>query len=182
MSYSRQGTYKSISEFYNISSSEGIPGSRMVNEPYVGEASTDVVTRSVDTPKPLTATWQDSNTANTNMSDPSVWGSAFWFSLHNGAAKYPVNASKIWGGNMKGFIIGIPYILPCDNCSIHARHYIEQHYSNLDEICSGRAPLFAFFVDMHNMVNRRLGKPDMSVEDAYKLYSGLGKVERFTYS
>jgi hypothetical protein len=173
MIYSRQGTYKSISEFYNTNSA--VPESHMVNDPYVSQVAT------VATPKPLTATWQHSNTANTNMSDPSVWGSAFWFSLHNGASKYPVHASGIWVERMKGFILGIPYILPCDNCSEHARAYIDHHYSNLNEICSGRSRLFAFFVDMHNMVNKRLGKPYMSVEDAYKLYSGVGKVERFTY-
>ena len=31
--------------------------------------------------------------------------------------------------------------------------------------------LFKFFVDMHNMVNKRYGKPEMSLEDAYRLYN-----------
>ena len=41
--------------------------------------------------------------------------------------------------------------------------------------------VFEFFVQFHNQVNQRHGKEIMSVEDAYKLYSG--EIEnKITYS
>ena len=36
-----------------------------------------------------------------NSSDPNVWGPAFWFTLHNGAARYPIKASPICKESMK---------------------------------------------------------------------------------
>ena len=106
----------------------------------------------------------------TNSSLPNIWGPQLWYSLHNGAAKYPIKASNFYINKMKGFILGIPYILPCEKCSEHANNFIEKHYNQLDNICSGRVKLFDFFVDFHNEVNRINHKVNMSYEDAYNLY------------
>lgn len=116
-----------------------------------------------------------------NSGDPKVWGPAFWFSLHNGSVKYPIKASPLWAERMKGFILGIPVMLPCEKCADHAMAHIESNYDKLDEIVSGRDKLFKFFVDMHNYVNRRYKKPEMSVEDAYKLYTSPVSVNKLTY-
>ena len=102
--------------------------------------------------------------------DPKVWGPPLWYTLHNGAAHYPESASPICAARMKGFILGLPYLISCEECSNHARAYIEKNQQNLDAICSGRNNLFAFWVDMHNRVNARHGKPAMSVEEAANLY------------
>jgi len=108
----------------------------------------------------------------THMSDPEVWGPAFWFTLHNGAAKYPISASPITKNRMKSYILGIPFVLPCEACKIHATNHIEKNKNNLDDICSGMKKLFKFFVDFHNIVNKRYNKPIVSLEDAHKMYSG----------
>jgi hypothetical protein len=113
--------------------------------------------------------------------DPNFWGPALWFSLHNGAAGYPEEATKICASKMKGFIIGLPYILPCGKCADHSRAYIDSKMHKLDEICSSRALLFDFFVDLHNSVNERYGKPYMSSENAMNLYKGRATLSRFTY-
>lgn len=117
-----------------------------------------------------------------NTSDPSVWGPSFWFTLHNGAAKYPINASKHRRERMKGFILGIPAILPCKGCIPHAIAYLEDSKPRLDDIVSGRDKLFKFFVDFHNKVNKRHGKPEFSYEDAYKLYNQGINLTRMSYS
>lgn len=104
--------------------------------------------------------------------DPQVWGPAFWFILHNGSSRYPEKeASPVWKESMRGFILGIPVMIPCEICADHARAHIEANWNNLDEIVSNRKNLFNFFVDMHNMVNKRYGKPIMSHEDAFALYT-----------
>ena len=106
-----------------------------------------------------------------NSSSPEVWGPGFWFSLHNGALKYPTEPSPLWKERMKNFIIGIPVMLPCEKCSYHASAYIESQYPNLDEIVKNKDNLFTFFCNFHNIVNERLNKPTMSVKNAYELYS-----------
>ena len=100
--------------------------------------------------------------------DPKVWGPLFWFTLHNGSVNYPDLASNIAIERMKGFINGIPYMLPCKDCSNHARTFIEK--SDLDAVCCGKEKLFNFFVDFHNYVNKRYGKKIYSYEEAKRLY------------
>jgi hypothetical protein len=117
----------------------------------------------------------------THMSDPNVWGPAFWFILHNGSSKYPVSASNLIINRMKGFIKGIPLMLPCPDCKYHAICHIELNKDNLDDICSSREKLFSFFVEFHNIVNKRYGKPTVSVEDAYKMYNGSVAVSTLKY-
>ena len=106
-----------------------------------------------------------------NSSNTEVWGPGFWFSLHNGALKYPDAPAPLWKERMKNFILGIPVMLPCEKCSLHASAYIESQYPNLDEIVQNKDSLFTFFCNFHNIVNERLNKPTMSVKDAYELYS-----------
>lgn len=106
-----------------------------------------------------------------NKADPKVWGPQLWFSFHNGATKYPTNPSPIVKNNMKNFILGIPVILPCEKCKEHANQFIESNYDNLDNIVSSRENLFRFFFDFHNNANKKTNKPEMSYEDAKKLYN-----------
>jgi len=107
----------------------------------------------------------------TGSTNQEVWGPLFWFTLHNGAARYPLRASPITKERMKGFILGIPVMVPCNDCSEHAVAFIEGSYHVLDDICSGRMKLFNFFVDFHNRVNNRYNKPLMGYDEAYALYA-----------
>jgi hypothetical protein len=117
-----------------------------------------------------------------NSGDPKVWGPAFWFTLHNGAARYPIKASPICKESMKGFIMGMPYMIPCEKCQDHAFAHIEQNYYRINEIVSGREQLFNFFVSFHNYVNKRYGKPEMDYKTAYDLYTSSTNVTKLTYS
>jgi len=101
---------------------------------------------------------------------PEVWGPPFWFTLHNGSLNYPSLANPLCIERMKNFIIGIPVMIPCETCKEHATSYIETNKDYLDYICASRDKLFKFFVDFHNFVNIRLKKPEMSYDDAYRLY------------
>lgn len=161
---SRGSYYKTVNEYYNPPTL--IPRSKILDEEISGEPI-------------LTLRWNEKVYANTE--DPEVWGRPMWFSIHNGAAKYPLRASKIVAQHMKGYILGLPYMLPCQNCSEHTKAYTAMNYDNLDDICSGRMKLFNFFVQLHNYVNKRYGKPIMSTEEAYKLYTGKVKVSKLSY-
>lgn len=116
-----------------------------------------------------------------NSANPEVWGPAFWFSLHNGALRYPIKASPTWKERMKHFILGIPVMVPCEKCSDHATAHLEANYYRLDEIVSTRSKLFEFFWEFHNFVNENLNKPKMSLDDAYKMYSGEVLLTKLEY-
>ena len=121
------------------------------------------------------------NVENVSTSNPNIWGPPLWFTLHNMASKYPINASHLYRTSMKDFINSLPYILPCETCKVHANICIEQYKTKLDNICKGRHELFKFFVDFHNSVNKRSNKTEMSYEDAFKMYNGKVNVNKLTY-
>ena len=116
-----------------------------------------------------------------NGTSPDVFGPPFWFTLHNGANKYPENPNKIVQKKMKDFIIAIPIMLPCLKCKDHATSYIESHLEKLDEIVSSRKNLFNFFVDFHNYVNKKYDKRMFTYEEANKLYDGNIKISKMSY-
>lgn len=117
-----------------------------------------------------------------NTSDPNIWGPSFWFTIHNGTSKYPEKASPYVIEKMKGFIIGMPVMIPCEKCKVHAFNHIEKHKGNLDQICSTRKNLFNFFVDFHNYVNKRYNKPEMSHNQAWNMYNKGVNVRYMTYA
>jgi hypothetical protein len=124
--------------------------------------------------------WKPKDTT-LDMRDPEVFGPALWFTLHNGASNYPEEASPIVVEKMKNFILGLPYIISCENCQSHAIAYIEEHYESMCESCKGKDTLFKWFFDFHNYVNKRLGKPQMKLEDAINLYSSNSKIRVMKY-
>lgn len=117
-----------------------------------------------------------------NGSSPDVFGPPFWFTLHNGASKYPENPNKIVQKKMKDFIIAIPIMLPCLKCKDHATSFIESNLEKLDDIVSSKKNLFNFFVDFHNYVNKRYNKKIYSYEEAFSLYNGDVKITKMSYS
>ena len=111
---------------------------------------------------------------------PEVFGPAFWFTLHTGSVHLPQNLSPIAMNRLRGFINGIPEMVPCIECSEHARAFIEANKIRVDNMTRGDE-VFRFYVDFHNFVNQRLNKPVMSYEDAYKLYKGGVNVKVLKY-
>ena len=118
-------------------------------------------------------------TINANISSPEIFGPPMWFGWHSGSLKYSDNPSPITKDRMKNYILGLPVMIPCLSCREHATSFIDS--SNLDDVTSSKTKLFNFFVDMHNFVNKRLNKPIMSHEDAYKLYNNAS-VTKISYS
>lgn len=123
----------------------------------------------IPTPTP---TIQTSFSSNPKLTDPKIWGPSFWFTLHNGSIHYPDNPTQRVKELMKYRIMSIPYEIPCEKCKLHAHSYTQSRTHELDTIVSSKENLFNYYVDFHNKVNERYGKPILSYEKAYKIWSG----------
>jgi len=128
--------------------------------------------------KDLEMRWE---TFNGTLSTPEVWGPSRWFTFHTSAIKYPENPAPLVRERMKNIILGIPVLLPCENCKEHSTAYIESRLNELDDIVSTRDKLFNFFVDFHNYVNKRYGKKIFTYEEARKLYTSDVKLTKLSY-
>jgi len=102
------------------------------------------------------------------------WGPHFWSMYHIYAGTYPIVPTPIIAEYARLFIRGIPFTLPCSMCANHAFAYIQyihQADPNLDNIVNSRENMITFFIDFHNAVNYRLGKPLLSMFDAKRKWS-----------
>jgi hypothetical protein len=93
--------------------------------------------------------------------DPKVWGPSIWNTIHHAA----ISADKSKNGSdFKKFIFAIGPLLPCFTCKEDFEAYLkssapqESHY-------------FEWSVKAHNYVNKKLGKTQISMDDALKIWT-----------
>jgi len=117
-------------------------------------------------PAPSGLNWRDIHP----QREPSQFGPHYWYMLHSMALNYPVNPTMFAKQKMKAFIEAIPFLLPCKNCTEHAKEFMAQ--ADINKALQGKKELFTFFWNFHNLVNKRLGKQEMSFENALNMYKG----------
>ena len=101
--------------------------------------------------------------------DPVKFGPCLWRSIHIIALGYPENPSEIDKQTYTNYYRDLWKIIPCLKCSLnYRRHWTEiPIYSYLDS----KNHLFEWTVLLHNIVNQELGKKQISLEEAYKIYN-----------
>jgi hypothetical protein len=150
--------YSTIEKIYGLSNSSTVSNS---NTPIFRESFTsDNGDKTVITPY--------SGKREYNI-PPDVWGPLQWKSLHYSASGYEENPNAIVQKLMRDRINALPIEIPCASCRSHCLEYIEK--SNLNDVVKSRNNLFEFFVNFHNAVNKRLNKPQVSIDEAYKMYN-----------
>lgn len=108
---------------------------------------------------------------------PHVWGPIFWHTIHIVALGYPVQQpSYATKRAAKEFYESLSMLIPCPVCREHyAKYIVENPISpSLDK----RADLFRWTVNIHNIVNKSLGKPQVSEQEAIAFYTKLGERNR----
>jgi hypothetical protein len=105
--------------------------------------------------------------------EPRLFGPHYWYMLHNMSLNYPNNASDIAKKKMRAFVEALPFLLPCRDCSEHAKFFMAKamRTNAVDHALESKKNLFTFLWRFHNSVNRRLNKPEVSFNDALSMYS-----------
>jgi len=102
--------------------------------------------------------------------DPKIWGKHMWASIHFIALGYPQSPSEKEKSDFKHFFENLHKILPCNACSKHLESTIKNelplHANNLEN----NNELFKWTVQLHNIVNKRLNKENMSFKEAENIY------------
>lgn len=115
-----------------------------------------------------------------NTRNPHVWGPGLWLFLHISSANYdPVSQEQIH--RCMAFIKNLPYMLPCYNCSEHAKQFVKDREADLHTICQNRKSLFEFYVDFHNYVNNRQNKRLFSYQEAWNMYANGAGILNFSF-
>lgn len=100
---------------------------------------------------------------------PDIWGKHMWFSIHFIAQDYPLEPSQDDIASYRAFFENLWKVLPCYKCGVNYKRHLKE--LPIDQYLESRELLFAWTVELHNIVNKELGKPRMSLEEAKKKYS-----------
>ena len=96
------------------------------------------------------------------------WGPSAWSFIHYTALAYPVQPTETDKENYKTFYYSLQNTLPCPKC---AKNY-QRHLKDIpiDEALDGPEELFKWTIDIHNEVNKELGKRKYSYEEVSDKY------------
>lgn len=113
--------------------------------------------------------------------DPTVWGPHMWFGIHSIALGYPDAPSSRDRDNYRAFFNNLDQVLPCQTCADHYKQYVISNSLKDEDMASADA-LFAWTVRLHNAVNKRLGKKEISVAEARSEMSSVNSRNHATAS
>ncbi len=97
-----------------------------------------------------------------------------WRSIHYIALGYPDNPSPEVRASYKEFFMRFGEVIPCKTCAVNYTRHLQE--LPIDEYLGGalsgtKDPLFVWSVHLHNTVNAENGKPILSLDQAYRMYT-----------
>lgn len=107
---------------------------------------------------------------------PTVWGPFFWHTIHIVALGYPKNPTYTDKKCAKEFYESLAFLLPCGICRQHYAEHLAQN--PLTPFLDSRTDLLKWTIDIHNKVNKMLGKPEWTQPEVIAYYERLGRRNR----
>lgn len=100
----------------------------------------------------------------------------FWHTIHVVALSYPSNPNYAQKRAAKEFYESMAELIPCPICREHYKEHLKR--LPLSPHLDRREDLFRWTVEVHNEVNKILGKPLVTEAESIKFYVRLGARER----
>lgn len=94
----------------------------------------------------------------------SDWGPTYWRFMHAVTFLYPDTPTAEDRQRILDIFSNMPFVLPCSLCGLH----LVQNMKTLplsDAVLTSKTTLSMWLVELHNMVNRQLRKPEVAYED-----------------
>lgn len=102
---------------------------------------------------------------------PEVWGPIFWCTLHIVSLAYPDSPTYAEKRAAKEFFGALTQLLPCPVCRSHFRDIFQA--MPVDSWLDNRTSLTEWVWSLHNQVNRRLGKREVSMSEFHAAYKAM---------
>ena len=103
---------------------------------------------------------------------PTVWGPFFWHTIHIVALGYSNEPTYTDKKAAKDFFEALQNLIPCPMCRNHYAVHIQKYpiSPHLDK----RIDLFRWTVNLHNEVNKSIGKSTMTELEVIHYYKRIG--------
>lgn len=100
--------------------------------------------------------------------DPKIWGPHYWFFIHTVAMTYPVRPNTITKKKYYEFIQNLPLFIPIENMSGEFSKLIDKY--PVTPYLDNRESLIRWTHFIHNKINQKLEKPQISLNEFYVKY------------
>ncbi|QOI90180.1 putative FAD-linked sulfhydryl oxidase R596 [Pyramimonas orientalis virus] len=102
--------------------------------------------------------------------DPNIWGKHLWTSIHFIALGYPDYPTESEKQNYHKFFSTLPNVLPCKSCRDHLTETLQTQSPLHANFLKNKDELFKWTHNLHNIVNKRLNKVQLSLDKALSTY------------
>ena len=100
--------------------------------------------------------------------DPSVWGPHYWFFIHTVAMTYPIRPNAVTKKKYYEFIQNLPLFIPVESISGEFSKLIDKY--PVTPYLDNRESLIRWTHFIHNKINQKLEKPQISLSEFYIKY------------
>ena len=98
------------------------------------------------------------------------WGKSYWKVAHAVTFLYSDEPSEEEKGRMIRFFQLFPFLLPCSICGLHFVNTLSHKKPLNDDVLASRDTLSRWLVEVHNLVNERVGKSQVDYESVRRFY------------
>jgi hypothetical protein len=95
---------------------------------------------------------------------PNHWGPYTWATIHLICLGAPDVLDAAAQQHYRAFFNMLPHVIPCSVCSDHLKENLKT--LPIDDHLASNTDLFKWSVNLHNLVNKQLKKPQVSIEEA----------------
>ena len=100
--------------------------------------------------------------------DPKIWGPHYWFFLHTAAMTYPHHPNAVTKKKYYEFIQNLPLFVPVENISKELEKMIDKY--PITPYLDNRDSFVRWTHFIHNKINEKLEKPQLSLNDFFVGY------------
>ena len=100
--------------------------------------------------------------------DPKIWGPHYWFFIHTVAMTYPIRPNAVTKKKYYEFIQNLPLFIPVESISGEFSKLIDKY--PVTPYLDNKESLIRWTHFIHNKINQKLEKPQISLSDFYIKY------------
>ena len=100
--------------------------------------------------------------------DPKIWGPHYWFFLHTIAMSYPVHPNAVTKKKYYDFVQNIPLFIPVESMAGEFSKLLDQY--PVQPYLDNKESFIRWMWFIHNKINKKLEKPEISLNDFYVKY------------
>jgi len=108
-----------------------------------------------------------------NRPDPKIWGPHFWFFIHSVAMTYPKTPNDVTKKKYYEFVQNLHLFLPEEKISSSFKNLLADY--PITPYLDNRESFVRWVWFIHNKINEKLEKPQITLEQFYKQYNDVYK-------